>query len=148
MTPDEPPVAGQRHRMLRYGLIARVVLLTQAGTTVALAWASPGSLSAQLLEAGGEIGRGVLLLMTTMVAVGWLDVIVNDCLSRRWTLPFTQAHEHSAYMGLGALYWMQAMAGAGMVSQGGWVLMLHYVVMGAACCWFGWTSAMRGGRHG
>lgn len=148
MTLDDPPVAAVRHRMLRYGLIARVVLLTQAATTVALAWASPGSLSAELLAAGGEIGRGVLLLMTAMVVVGWLDVLVNDCLSQRWRLPFTEAHEHSGYLGLGALYWMQAMAGAGALGQGGWVLVFHYVAMGAACCWFGWTSAMRGGRHG
>ena len=145
---DDPPAAAERHRMLRYGLIARVVLLTQAGTTAALAWASPGSLSAQLLEAGGEIGQGVLLLMTALVLIGWLDVLVNDCLPGRWQLRATVVHEHSGYLALGAVYWMQAMAGAGLGEPGSWVLVAHYTAIGSCCCWFGWVSALRGGRHG
>lgn len=144
--------AAQRHHLLRYGLIARVALLTQAATTVGLAWLSDGSLTARLLEQGGLLGRIVLTAMTLAVAIGWLDLLANDMLRlARQPAPMLRAaqrHEHAGFLVLGLLYWVQAMAGAGLTEPGAWVLVISYMLMGAWCCWFGWASALRGGRRG
>lgn len=144
--------AATRHHLLRYGLIARVALLTQAATTVGLAWLSDGSLTARLLAQGGAVGQMVLVLMTAMVVIGWLDLLANDMLRlARQPAPMLRAarrNEHAGFLVLGVLYWVQAMAGAGITEPGAWVLVVSYLLMGAWCCWFGWASAIRGGRHG
>jgi hypothetical protein len=141
------PAASARQRLLRYNLLARVAILVQASTTASLGWMSPGSLTARLLESGGQIGQAVLVLMTALVVVGWLDVLCNDAAGRRLAAP--RRHEHLGYLGLGAVYWAQAMAGAALLEGGAWVLLANYLGAGAVCCWYGWTSAARGGRsHG
>lgn len=135
------------HRLLRFNLMARMSLLTQSTTTASLAWLSPGSLTARLLEQGGDIGLGLLCLMTVLVLVGWLDVLANDLLLRAPILRAVALKEHHGYMLLGATFWVQALAGATLLEAGAWVLLLTYIVTGALCCWYGWASAVRGGRR-
>jgi len=130
------------HPMLRYALLVRTVLLWQASVTVMLAWLSPGSLTAEVLNNGNMLGWAVMVGMSIVVALGWADVIVND------VLPFGHFRcaarlSHLGFMLLGAVYWMQAMAASAYANDGAWVLTVNYVVGGALCCWYGWASALR-----
>lgn len=134
------------HRLLMYHVAARAALLTQGSTTIALGWFAPSSLTARLLADGGGVGGAMLLAMSAIVCVGWLDVVVNDVLPDRFKLNWARTHEHLGYMVLGVAYWTQAMGGASTELAGATVLLLNYLAVGAVCCWYGWTSAMHGGR--
>ena len=141
------------HPLLMYHVAARAALLTQGSATIALGWLAPSSLTARLLVDGGVFGEAVLLAMSAIVCVGWLDVVINDVLPERFKLTWIRTHEHLGYMVLGVAYWSQAMGGAATELAGATVLLLNYLAVGAVCCWYGWTSAMhggrdRGGRHG
>lgn len=145
-----PLQTSARRRLLRFNVLARCAILTQASATVGLGWLSPGSLTARLLETGGPLGMAVLAVMSTLVAIGWVDVLANDVLpsARAWPRRMLR-QEHMGYLGLGATYWAQALAGAAHAELGAWVLVGTYVATGGLCCWYGWISAMRGGRsHG
>ena len=136
------------HRLLMFHLAARAALLSQGTTTAALAWFSPTSLTARLLVDGGVIGEAMLIVMSVLVCVGWLDVLINDVLPERVKLRCLREHEHIGYMVLGVAFWTQAMGGTSTQLVGAGVLLANYVLVGSVCCWYGWTSAMRGGRAG
>ena len=134
------------HRFLRYNLVARVAILTQATTTAALAFLSPASLVSQLLTGGGDISKLVITSMLVLTGVGWVDVLVNDCLRGMRRLRPVMRHEHMGYMLLGVCYWIQALVGSAPDERGSDVLVLNYLVVGGCCVWYGWVSALRGVR--
>ena len=140
--------AGGRHRLLRFNTTARVALLVQASTTAALGWWTPGSLTARVLADGGAVGSALLVAMTVLVSGGWIDVLVNDLLPDRMTLDVVRRKEHIGYLMLGAVFWAQAMGGLTTQEPGAGVLLGYYLMIGGVCCWYGWMSALRGGRHG
>ena len=136
------------NRWLRFHFIARATLVLQAVTTVALGWLSPTSLTARVLASGGVIGETVLVAMTVVALVALLDMVWWDVLGLKPGGLSTIGAEHMVYLTLGALYWMQAMAGVTTTDGGAWVLLASYMGAGAACCWYGWSAAVRGGRAG
>ena len=134
------------HRLLLFHVAARAALLSQGSTTAALGWWSPNSLTARLLVDGGAIGEAMLIAMSGLVCLGWLDVLVNDIMPERMKLTPLRANEHLGYMMLGGVFWVQAMGSTSTELPGAGVLLANYLMVGGVCCWYGWTSAMLGGR--
>lgn len=128
--------------LLRYRLVAKGAILTQASTTVALGWLSPLNLTYRLLESAGAVATGVLVMMTVLLAAAWCELLLS-VLSSSLAWP-TQKAESLWYMAIGLCYLIQSMAGGDLVqTPGAWVLLSNYVCAGLVCTWYGWTSAVR-----
>lgn len=132
------------HRLLQFDLLVRVSILFTAATTCLLAWFVPQSLTTVLLADGGEIGHVVRLVMTLVVGVGYLDVIINDMLPDRYSLPLAKHLRHLGYSLLAALYLLQAYVSVGDTMGPEDLLPFGYALNAILSAWYSWTTAVRG----
>lgn len=142
-----PPRREQRrqpHRLLRFDLLVRVAILFAATITCLLAWFVPQSLTAVLLDQGGAIGQVVLVALTMAVAIGYADVLINDLLPDRFSLPAVKHNRHLGYSIIGGLYLLQAYVSVGDSIGPEDLLPLGYMLNAIMAGWFSWTTAWRG----
>lgn len=132
------------HRLLQFDLLVRVGILFAATTTCLLGWFVPQSLTAVLLEGGAEIGCAVLIVMTGAVAIGYADVLVNDLLPDRYSLPIAKHLRHLGYSLLAALYLLQAYVSVGDSMGPEDLLPFGYALNAVMAAWYSWTTAIRG----
>lgn len=132
------------HRLLQFDLLVRVAILFAATTTCLLAWFVPQSLTAVLLAGGNEIGRGVLVVMTMAVSIGYADVLVNDLLPDRYSLAVAKHFRHLGYSLLAALYLLQAYVSVGEALGPEDLLPFGYALNAVLSAWYSWTTAVRG----
>lgn len=142
-----PPVNDRRrrpHRLLQFDLLARVSILFSSTITCLLAWFVPQSLTAVLLADGAEIGRVMLIIMTTSVAIGYADVLINDLLPDRFSFPVVKHYRHLGYSLLAALYLLQAYVSVGDTMGLEDLLPFGYCLSALMSAWYSWTTAVRG----
>lgn len=142
-----PPVNDRRrrpHRLLQFDLLVRVAILFAATITCLLAWFVPQSLTAVLLADGAEIGRAVLLVMTGAVVIGFADVLVNDLMPDRYSLPVAKHLRHLGYSLLAALCLLQAYVSVGDSLGPEDLLPFGYALNALMAAWYSWTTAIRG----
>lgn len=148
LAPMPAPPANERrrrpHRLLQFDLLVRVAILFAATTTCLLAWFVPQSLTAGLLAGGAEIGRAVLIVMTGAVAIGYADVIINDMMPDRYSLPVAKHYRHLGYSLLAALYLLQAYVSVGDTMGPEDLLPFGYGLNALLAGWYSWTTAVRG----
>lgn len=140
---SKPPLG---RRLLAFNLTGRLSLLTQITATAALAWLTPGSSTARLLEDGGHAGHVTLLALSLAAAAGWVDVLLSDLAGRDW-LAALRRNEHFGFLYVGALYWLLAWVGMAADEEGVSVLLVLYLQTGINCCHYGVVSAVRGKRN-
>ena len=128
---------------LQFHFLVRVALLVQASTTVSLAWHSPFSLTARLIEIGGVPAQWVLCAMTAALIVGLADALINDVLPQRFSLQCVRRNRHIGYMLLGATYLIQAFAGLADAPSGAGILLGNYVATGIGCGAFALAATLR-----
>jgi hypothetical protein len=144
--PAPPPNERRRrpHRLLQFDLLVRVSILFSSTITCLLAWFVPQSLTAVLLAGGAEMGRIVLIVMTGAVAIGYADVIINDMLPDRYSLPMAKHLRHLGYSLLAALYLLQAYVSVGNSLGPEDLLPFGYALNALMAAWYSWTTAIRG----
>lgn len=121
-------------------MIARSFVMTQTAATGWLAVAEPTSLTARLLEAGGEVGDLVGLTMVVLAVLALLDVVINDVLPEEWTLKITRLHHEVLYMACGATFlWQAFVTSASDISS---ALPLYYVFQALLCGAVSWRHGM------
>jgi len=142
-----PPSNDRRrrpHRLLQFDLLVRVAILFTSATTCLLAWFVPQSLTAALLADGADIGRAVMLIMTSAVAIGYVDVLINDLLPDRFSFPMVKHFRHLGYSLLAALYLLQAYVSVGDTMGPEDLLPFGYCLSALVSAWYSWTTAVRG----
>ena len=157
LAPMPAPPANERrrrpHRLLQFDLLVRVSILFSSTITCLLAWFVPQSLlawfvpqslTAVLLGGGAEIGRGVLIIMTGAVCIGYADVFINDMLPDRYSLPLAKHLRHLGYSLLAALYLLQAYVSVGDTMGPEDLLPFGYALNAILSAWYSWTTAVRG----
>lgn len=132
------------HRLLQFDLLVRASILFSSTITCLLAWFVPQSLTAVLLGGGAEIGRGVLIIMTGAVCIGYADVFINDMLPDRYSLPLAKHLRHLGYSLLAALYLLQAYVSVGDTMGPEDLLPFGYALNAILSAWYSWTTAVRG----
>lgn len=132
------------HRLLKFDLIARCAVLQQAVVTCCLAWFVPVSLTSKLIAQGAGFGTTVLIALTCVVAVGVLDILINDFLPDRFTLQYFKQRRHHLYHLIAGLYFVQAFAGVGDTLNSEDVLCAAYLAAGGVSAWYSWAAAVRG----
>ena len=140
------PTQTLSRRLLAFNLTSRVSLLTQITATAALAWLTPGSSTARMLDAGGMAGHATLMALSVAAFGGWVDVMLSDLAGSDW-LGFLRRHEHLGFLAVGAMYWLLAWVSLSSQEDGVSVLSLLYVQTGINCCHYGVVSALRGKRN-
>ena len=128
---------------LQFHFLVRMTLLLQASATVSLAWWSPVSLTARLIDIGGAPAHWVLCAMSALLVGGLADAFINDVLPNQFNLLFVQRNRHIWYMLLGATYLMQAFAGLAEAPTGSGVLLGNYLAQGVACGAFAVAATLR-----
>ena len=126
-----------------------MLMLMVGGGTAQIAWLIPGSVTSQILETGGVIAQAVLWVMTAAIAIGWLDVWLNDifrCVEENrggfaagyiaWAL--RRNRTHICYIVSGC-YLIQAYAGLGSGVPNALWLLIYYLEVAFACAHIAWT---------
>ncbi len=135
--------------LARPNLAARILMLMVGGGTAQIAWLVPSSATTRILATGGAVAESILVLMTLTIAVGWLDVILNDFVrtvdKKRggpWVMAFSaflrRNRAHVCYLVSGC-YLLQAYAGLGSGVPGTLWLLVYYLEVAAACAHIAWT---------
>jgi hypothetical protein len=140
------PVFDSLPDLVRPNLIARLYMLFVAQGTVEIAWLIPSSATTRIVESGGTLATFILELMTAAVAVGLIDVLVNDVGRLDARLPgwigaparWLRAQRiHVCYV-IGGCYLVQAYAGLESDVQGTIWLLIYYTKvagLGLALAW-------------
>jgi hypothetical protein len=131
------------HRLMRFSLIARCLMLLPATSNVLLAIVAPESLSAMLSRHEGPAQGAVLLVMAALVIVGWLDVLINDFLPESWRMSWARSRRHIGYSFLAAVYLVKALASVDAEVDGATVLAGYYFGAAVLCGWYTWAAALR-----
>lgn len=142
-----PPFIEQRiqpHRLIRFELICRYLILTGISGTCALGWFVSNSLTWGLLQAGGEFGKVVLWVMTAGTALGWLDFLINDLAPARFSIEIIKRHRHFGFWMLGGTYLLQAYASLGCTIGIEDILPFIYMFTAGGCGWYAWVISNRG----
>jgi hypothetical protein len=130
-------------RLMRFSLIARCLMLLPATSNVLLALAAPESLPALLSRHEGPAQGAVLLVMMALVAVGWLDVLINDFLPEVWQMRWAKSRRHLGYSFLAAVYLVKALASLEAEVDGATVMAGNYFGAALLCAWYTWAAALR-----
>ena len=142
--PPRDDKRSQPHRLLRFELICRCMVLVAATTTCLLGWYVSNSLTYKLIYEGGPFGEMLQIIMTACVAIGLIDVFVNDILPARFHLNFVKHKRHLGYMALGGLYLLQAYASVGPTIGVEDILPLGYLANASVTGWYVLILSVRG----
>ena len=121
----------------------RVMVLLTASVNIGLWLFAPSSLTARLEAATGQ--GTFQLVFSVIVALGWLDVVVNDLLPERIVAHTLLKQRHFLYAVLGAAYLIKAFVGvsAGSVgtdTAGSFVVLLSFLGTACICAWYVFTE--------
>ena len=124
-------------------LQVRVLILLAASVNLGLWLFAPSSLTARLEEATGQ--DAFQTAFSVIVALGWLDVLVNDVLPARIIAHTLLAYRHFLYAAVGAAFLIKAFVGAsaGAVSAditGALVILLSFLGTAGVCAWYVFTE--------
>ena len=135
--------------LARPNLAARILMLMVGGGTAQIAWLVPSSATTHILATGGAVAEAILILMTITIAVGWLDVVLNDFVravdkKRGGALVLAVAallrrNRSSVCYLVSGCYLLQAYAGLGSGVPGTVWLLVYYLEVAAACAHIAWT---------
>ena len=128
---------------IRFHALARAAILCQSLTTVLLGWFSPGSLTARIIDAGGDVAHAVLIGMTGAALLGLLDLIVNDWMPAGFKIPLLRRNRNIGYMLLGGCYLVQAFASITSLPPGSAILIANYTCTGLLCGVFAAAASLR-----
>ena len=126
----------------RFSLALRYCILTQSTLTVWLLLnvAGVSSLTGDAQQAGALVGH---VGMAVVVALGWLDVIIND-LPHRWHAARIRGRRILLYSAIGMLYMVEAFVAFGSENVNGSAAIAAYYVGVAIGC--AWTAALQSVR--
>lgn len=102
-------------------------------SVVLLTWYEPDSIRHRIVEQSGAVAWAFTLLMAVMACTALADVVVNDMMSNRYTLPFIKSCRMYAYM-------LQALMNIAMVGAvtnwhtWSWVAAI-YIVIAVSSVW-------------
>jgi hypothetical protein len=135
-----------KHPLATYSFAARLTLLIQSGATVSLAWASPESLTARLVQAGGDDAQWALWIFTAVVVSALIDLGINDLAPRKFTAEPFRKRRHLIYSAIGACYCASAFANVSPPNNipGSEILLWVYVAFGACAMWYSTVCALKG----
>lgn len=129
------------HRLLKFHLMTRVLILLSATVTAALWSFAPGSLTAELDDFAGQ--HFIQMAFFTLISIGWLDVIVNDILPESIQFDWAREKRHLIFSLIGLVYLLKAFVGAGAPSEGAWVLLIYYTSLSFICIWYTFAAVSR-----
>ena len=111
-------------RLTRPNLVARLYMLCTALSTGAIAWWVPHSTVSRILETGGVAPHIIIGVMLAATALGFLDIIANDCLLRQGRLSrWLESRRMQRCFVIGGCYLVLTYAGSGShVTGTGWLL--------------------------
>ena len=132
------------HPLLKFSLIARCAILSDALTVCLLAWFVPMSITAKMIAPGDTAGVVILVLFTACALIGVVDVIINDLLPPSIMLRSVFKRRYAIYNVLAVLYFVRAFAGVGDSIGLDDVLPLSYLMTGFVAAWYSWASAIKG----
>jgi len=127
-----------------FDVLVRVAILFACTITCLLAWFVPQSLTATLLQDGGDIGHAVLVLMTVATLIGYLDVVINDLMPDHCSLAIVKHYRHLGYSLIAAVYLLQAYVSVGETVGAEDLLPFGYMLNALMSAWYSWTTAIRG----
>lgn len=142
--PPKDERRAQQHKMLRFDLGWRAGVLWASTTTLMLAWLVPMSLTSTMVQEGGAGALIVLAALTMCTLVGWLDLVVNDCMSDQWHLTLTKRNHHRGYAIIAGLYFVHAYASIGATIGIEDLLPLGYIGSGLLSAWYALATSFRG----
>lgn len=144
LTNDKAVTRPELHRLLKFDVIARCAIMVYASFTCTLAWFVPTSLTAKIIAQGGHYGTVALIAFSVIVAVGLVDILINDFLPEAYSFCSIKARRHKLYHYVATLYFIQAMVGVGNTINIEDTVSVFYFLIGVIAAWYSWTAACRG----
>lgn len=102
-------------------------------SVILLTWLEPTSLRFRVIEDSGELGWWFTFAMAFLSVVAILDVLVNDLLPNRYTLPMVMKGRMYAYMLQGTMH-LSLVAAITHWHTWAWTAAIH-LVMAGSCVW-------------
>lgn len=131
------------HRLMSPALLFRMLVLLTASANIGLWLFSPASLSARIEATTGQ--AEFQAAFAVLIAIGWLDVLINDLLPEGVVAHALLRHRHMIYAGIGAAYLVKAFVGSSVLlgpsgGSGAAVLLLFFVGKAFFCAWYVFTE--------
>lgn len=131
-------------QIMRMHFVARLAVLLHPLAVAGFAWLAPHSITARMVLGVGDIVSLVVLVAMTIVSgIGVVDIVVNDLLPARWSIPCVQRNRHLGYLLLGAMLLMQVFAILDDIPPGGGVLIVYHLATGIVCGLFAASATVR-----
>lgn len=111
----------------------RLTVACVALSVVLLTWLEPSSLRFRVIEQSGPLGWWFTFAMAAMSVVAILDVLVNDLLPSRFTMPAIMEGRMYAYMLQGAMH-LSLVSAITHWHNWAWTAGIHLVLAGS-CVW-------------
>lgn len=144
ITTAAEPARPELHRLMKFDVIARCAIMIYSAFTCTLAWFVPTSLTAKIIAQGGGYGYVVLIAFSTIIAIGFVDICINDILPDCYSFRSVKVRRHKLYHYVATLYFIQAMVAVGDRIDVEDFVAAFYFLIGVVAAWYSWAAACRG----